>query len=156
MRRSTQFCDRGPLPTTGLLTAWDPPPLGKDQQVILPANMTLYGAKSVEWGRLYQSTLALIEAFMTQFNPQDLEEYQQVVAALPEIIGFDPQTEFSIAWISVRIFVWRRNQGLRFTLGWIRQKVKDEEKLKVLSTCCLSVLFRCWRNRTELSLYDGQ
>ncbi|MCA9040828.1 MAG: hypothetical protein KDA65_10810 [Planctomycetaceae bacterium] len=120
-----------PSPAKGVMTVWDPAPLDLEQEFVLPPNVMVYGANSVDLARIYDACWEMVEELITRINPRELEEIQQVKSSLPEILGFDPKADLIDCF----------GQGTHVCIGaeaglfsmpsfMFRQKVNDEETLK--------------------------
>ncbi|QDU82798.1 hypothetical protein Pla110_45610 [Polystyrenella longa] len=119
-----------PSPSQGVMTFWDPAPLELDQEFTLPPNLIMFGANSMEWSRIYAAGWKIADGMVSHLNPAELQEFRELKAHVPEIIGFDPQELLGCLGGGTYVCLSASPGIFSIPNAWIRQKVEDEEKLK--------------------------
>ena len=118
-----------PGPRKGLLAFDDQPLMTLEDLPVLPASTEAFAVCSVDWSRSYDELINIIRG-LSQFGPPDAAAMTDgILQSLPQIVGFDPKTEFADAFGPVACIYTDSANGM-FGLGSaVAIQVKDKDTL---------------------------
>ncbi|MGH7202283.1 MAG: hypothetical protein ACREJB_16890, partial [Planctomycetaceae bacterium] len=82
-----------PAPRSGLLALADQQPITFDDLPPLPFGTNGFYACSVDWSKSYGTVLEVVKEAVKLGPPEQAAQVEQMIAAIPDIIGFDPKSE---------------------------------------------------------------